>query len=303
MKKRTIAIIALLLITVLSLSIVSCGMEAKTENGYDSDDKFVGEIDKAEGTTTNTAPTGDGSKIIKTASVTAETQEYAKATEDLKVLIEDMGGHISNSSASENASYRSDGKTEKRAIYTIKVPSDKFDEFLSSLSNLFNITELSTSTEDVSESYFTLQARISTLEAKREGLVSMLKNVDVNTDFTTWQKINAELTEIDTQLNVYNEQLKSLENRVAYSTVSLSVREVAEYTETEEKGYGEEVIDAFKGSFNAVVEFFKGFLLVMIYVLPFLLISGGCAIVVVVIVRSSVKKKKAKKDKNENNNG
>lgn len=300
MKKRILTVVAVLLIMVLSLSIVSCGASGKVENDYAAEDVFIEDVNKAEGTTSNSS--GDGTKIIKTATVTAETKEYAKSTENLKALIESMGGHISNSSASENASYRANGRSEKRANYTLKVPSDKFDAFLSSLSELFNITNLSTSTEDVSESYFTLQARISTLQAKREGLVSMLKNVDVNTDFTTWQKINAELTEIDTQLNIYSEQLKSLENKVAYSTISLSVREVVEYTETEEKGYGEQVVDAFKRSFEATGEFFKEFLLVAIYALPFVLIWGAFVVVVIVIVRISVKKKKARKNKTENEN-
>ena len=244
----------------------------------------------------------NGSKIIKTANITAETKEYAKSTDELKALLTSLGGHISNSSASENASYRADGKISKYANYTIKVPSDKFDEFLSELSSIFNITNLSTSTEDVSESYFTLQARISTLQAKREGLVSMLQNVDVNTDFSTWKQINSELTEIDTQLTVYNEQLKSLENKVAYSTVTLSVREVVEYTEIEEKSYGSEVAEAFKEGFESAGEFFKEALLTVIYALPFLLILGVLAtVVIILVVRSRKKKKRVEKSKEEEN--
>lgn len=307
MKSRIVAIISVILIILLTLGMVSCGAKS---NAADRDYGEIapgyaenGSAEKVDGTDSSlTSTSGDGSKIIKTANVTAETQTYAAATEQLKALITSMGGHISNSSASENASYRSDGKTEKRANYTIKIPSEQFDSFISGLSSIFNITNLTTSTEDVSESYFTLQARINTLQTKREGLLSMLKNVDVNTDFTTWQKINSELTEIDTQLNIYNEQLKALEGRVAFSTVTLSVREVAEYTETEEKGYGAEVLDALNGSLSAVLEFFKGLLIVVIYALPFLLIIGGCAVVVVVIIRSSIKRRRARRNKNKTEN-
>ena len=125
----------------------------------------------------------------------------------------------------------------------------------------------------------------------------MLKNVDVNTDFATWKQINSELTEIDTQINIYNEQLKSLENKVSYATVTLSVREVAEYTETEEKGYGAEVLDALKGSGSAVVEFFKGLLIAIIYVLPFAIIFGGSVVIIIVIIRTSIRRKRAKRNK------
>jgi hypothetical protein len=306
MKKRIVVIIALLLITVLALSVISCGSSNK---GAADGDSFAsapsyGENDsmeKVEGTDSSYS-NGDGSKIIKNANIIAETQDYASATEQLKSLITSVGGHISNSNASENASYNSSGKPEKNASYTIKVPAEQFDSFISGLSNVFNVTKLSTSTEDVSESYFTLQARIDTLQAKREGLVSMLKNVDVNTDFTTWQKINSELTQIDTQLNIYNEQLKALENKVSYATITLSVREVVELTETEEKGYGAEVLDAVKGSLTGVVEFFKGLLIVLIYALPFLIMVAGTVIIVIVIIRSSIRRKRARRNRNNNNN-
>ena len=311
MKKRIAVIIALLLITVLALSVISCGSSNK---GAADGDSFTGapsygapsysengSMEKVEGTDSSYS-NGDGSKIIKNANIIAETQDYAAATEQLKSLITSVGGHISNSNASENASYNSSGKPEKNASYTIKVPAEQFDSFISGLSNIFNVTKLSTSTEDVSESYFTLQARIDTLQAKREGLVSMLKNVDVNTDFTTWQKINSELTQIDTQLNIYNEQLKALENKVSYATITLSVREVVELTETEEKGYGAEVLDAVKGSLTGVVEFFKVLLIALIYALPFLIMVAGTVIIVIVIIRSSIRRKIARRNRNNNNN-
>ena len=295
-------IFAIILVIIFTLGIVSCGSRDKAENdsviqnGYSGE---AGSVEKNEETyTSESTATGDGSKIIKSATISAETKEYDKSTEELKALITSTGGHIANSSASENSSYRNNGTTEKHANYTIKIPSESFDSFISNLSTIFNVTNLSTATEDVSESYFTLQARIETLQSKREGLVSMLQNVDVNIDFTTWQKINAELTEIDTQLTVYNEQLKSLENKVAYSIVTLSVREVAEYTETEEKGYGAELFEALTGGLASAGEFFKGFLLVIIFLLPFILIFGGCLTIVIIIV----KRKKTKKNKGKNEN-
>ena len=120
----------------------------------------------------------------------------------------------------------------------------------------------------------------------------MLKNVDVNTDFDTWQKINAELTEIDVQLNYYYEQLKAIDRKVAYSTVNLSVREVVEYTETEEKGFGEELWNSFKSGGEFVADIFKFVLEILMFVLPFRLISGVVGVIVLICIRTSKKKKR-----------
>lgn len=298
MKKRIFIGISVLMLLALTLCMISCGSKGDANEDYITPGYAEnGSSGPADSIVSNPDTSGDGSKIIKTATVTAETQKYTESTEALKTLITTVGGHISNSNMSENSSYRNDGKKEKYANYTIKVPAEQFDTFISGLSSIFNVTNMSTVTEDVSESYFTLQARIETLQAKREGLVSMLKNVDVNTDFATWKQINSELTEIDTQINIYNDQLKSLENKVSYATVTLSVREVAEYTETEEKGYGAEVLDALKGSGSAVVEFFKGLLIAIIYVLPFAMIFGGSVVIIIVIIRTSIRRKRAKRNK------
>lgn len=100
------------------------------------------------------------------------------------------------------------------------------------------------------------------------------------------------------------DQLQSLDKKIAYSTINLSVREVAEYTETEEKGYGEQVVDAFKDSFNIFLDFLKGLLLALIYLLPFILLIGvgilafaGCVALLIVIIKAIIKRKKVRKNK------
>lgn len=298
MKKRFISLFAAFLLIVLMLGLVSCASGRVSQN-YSDYEENVGDpstqvVVKPDGAIS----LSDGSKIIKMATVDAETKDYAKDIKNLEESISNIGGYISSSSVRENTSYRGE-EIERYANYVIKVPSDKFDKFISDLSNIFNVVSMSTSTEDVSESYLTLQARISTLEAKREGLVSMLQKTDVNTDFATWQKINAELTELDTQLAVYTEQLNALENKVAYSTVTLYVYEVDLYGDSIENGYGEAVADAFEESFSSVEYFFKEAFLFLIHVLPFIFIWLGIVVVTVivcVVVRKKTNKKNKKKE-------
>ena len=291
--KTYIRIITLLaVIAVLISAFVSCGRKSTGANDSYSPEIGYTEAPKEESKDDVSAENVNTAKIIKTATVSAETKDYVKATEDLKALIASVGGNIASSSASESASYYTDGKVERRADYTIKVPSENFDRFLGELGKFLNITNLSTATEDVTETYFSYESRISTLEAKRTGLLSMLENVDVNTDFETWQKINSELTEIDIQLNYYNELLQNLDNKISRSTVNLSLREVITYTALEEKTYGDEVADAFKDSFRNVGDFFKEFFIVLIYAVPFIVIFGLAVFGIVAVVKCVRKKKK-----------
>ena len=307
MKKKFLSLLAILLIIVFTLGMVSCGAKGSVENDYavDGDVSFPGSTgESGKNEISGSDVSVDQAKIIKVADVTAETQKYAEATEKLKELIASVGGNISNSNVTENASYRTDGKTEKRAQYTIKVPTAEFDHFLSELSKIFNITKSTTTEEDVNATYVTLKSRIKTLETKKAALEVMLANVDMKLDFETWKKINDELYEVDSQLNMYGDQLESLNKKIAHSTVNLSVREVVEYTEPEEKGYGEQVVDAFKDSFNIFLEFLKGLLIVLIYLLPFILLIGVgvlalvvCIALLIAIIKAIIKRKKKRKNK------
>ncbi len=296
--KAYIRIITLFaVVSVLLLAFVSCGKSANASDSY-SPEIGVTE-DSAASKDEMSAENVNEAKIIKNATVSAETKDYAKSTEELKDLIASVGGNIANSSASESASYYTDGKVERRADYTIKIPSENFDVFLDGLGKLLNITNLSTSTDDVTETYFSYESRISTLESKREGLLTMLENVDVNIDFNTWQKINSELTEIDVQLNYYNELLKNLDSKITKSTVRLSLREVITYTAVEEKTYGDEVAEALKESLSNVGGFFKGLFIALIYIAPFGVIVGLSAFGIVVLVKHIRKKKKSDDKENK----
>jgi len=237
--------------------------------------------------------TDDTSKIIKNATVNAETKDFEDATGKLKTLISSVGGNVASSNSTVGTSYYSNGDVAKRANYTIKVPSEKFEEFLGALEELLNVTYITTSTEDVTENYLTVEAKIESLEAQRKGLVDMLENVDLQTDFYTWQQIKNELTEIESQLNYYHNILQGLDKVTRYSTVYLTVDEVVELTVIgeEDESFGKEIGNAFKESLSATLEFFKGLLIVIIYLLPFLIISGGIAVLIVVLVRRSNKKR------------
>ena len=152
---------------------------------------------------------------------------------------------------------------------------------------------ITTSTEDVTENYLSVEAKIESLEAQRKGLVEMLESVDLSKDFYTWQQIKSELAEIETQLNYYHNMLENLDKVTRYSTVYLSIEEVVELTvvDGEDETFGKEIGNAFKESFTGALEFFKGLLIVLIYLLPFFIISGGIAVLIVVLVKRGNKKR------------
>lgn len=233
----------------------------------------------------------DSQKVVKNASVTAETKNYAEATDKLKALISTNGVVIASSNTKVEASYYSSNDMLRNANYVLKVPAEKFDAFIDGLGEFLNITYITTSTEDVSDMYYDLEAVIETLNAKRDSLLEMLNATDSKTNFSYWKQLTEELTEIETQIARYEAQMKALSGRVNYSTVTLSLTEVGELTETEEQTYGDELAEAIKNGFEFILEFFKAILVIIIYLLPFGIVSGGVFAIIFCSIRHSKKKR------------
>ncbi len=285
MKKLLISLSVILLSLIL---LCSCSSSTDS-NFYDSEKPNASDV------TAEVSEKLYGEKVIRSAYVNSETKEFGKALNELKALISANGGYIYSSNTSVESSYYSEAQQLRYADYTIKVPAEKLDAFLDDLGGILNVTRISTSTADASDEYYDLEAIVNTYRIKREGLVAMLENVDKAMDFSTWQEINAQLTQLEVDLARYEAKLKSLNDQVAYSTVTLTVNEVAELTPASEPGYGDEIIEAIKGSLDGTVEFFKGLLIAVIYMLPFMIISGGIALIIVLSIRRGIRKRTARR--------
>lgn len=292
--KKKVLLISLVVCVILSALLVSCaGKEdvdmSPTNPNYNSS---MGGADMEIGKDViGDSVYVDSQKVVKNASVTAETKNYAEATDKLKALISTNGVVIASSNTKVEASYYSSNDMLRNANYVLKVPAEKFDAFIDGLGEFLNITYITTSTEDVSDMYYDLEAVIETLNAKRDSLLEMLNATDSKTNFSYWKQLTEELTEIETQIARYEAQMKALSGRVNYSTVTLSLTEVGELTETEEQTYGDELAEAIKNGFEFILEFFKAILVIIIYLLPFGIVSGGVFAIIFCSIRHSKKKR------------
>ena len=291
MKKRLSIIAAAMLVLLLAL-LTSCGMS--TNGGAASSEDLP---DYSDGYASGTIGTYSDQKMIRNARISAETKDFEKMTTDLRALMKETGAVLYSSDVNDGVSYGSYSEATAYASYTIKVPSDKLDDFTDSLRQIMNVTRMTSSTQNASEEYYDIEAQVKTLENKYAGLSEMLKNTDKTLDFETWLKINNELTSVEKELAKSRAQFDAISKQVNYATVELSVTEIDKLTGEEGKPFGQEVTEAFKGSFEVFTDVVKAFVIVAIYMLPFLipisLFVGVTLLVVLLVLRASRKKKKA----------
>lgn len=225
---------------------------------------------------TNLSLPSDSRKIILTADVTMESKEYDTALSALLAQVEQLGGYVAS---------RDDTSYGNRYVQlSVCVPSDKFDSFLSGLSDVANVTHLSQSSQDVTDSYIETQSYIDSLTTQQTRLLELMAQAESLQDILD---IEDRLAEVRTQLQYYSSLKNSYDAQIDYSTVTISLSEVVDYT-IAEPTFGEQLLHTLKTTAENFVTFLREALFVLIRTAPYLVII---AVIVLLAVRGARRRK------------
>ena len=247
-----------------------------------------------ESTTSNT-PTETDRKIIKTFNIDAETTEFETAIDALNALITEYGAYVEKASQQDN-SLRNQGRYARNASYTVRVPAEQAESFVSALGGHFNVTSQNVSVKDISESYYSIEASLAELIVERDSLLDILALPATEKDYNLWLTVHQRLTEVKQQIAVYQGSLNRYDSQVAYSTVYLSVSEVINYTVMSEgNGFGARLGTAFRKGWANFLDGLQDFSLWFAEALPTLILLAAIGVGLFFAIRAIVRRAKAKK--------
>ncbi len=235
----------------------------------------------------DTSPTkaDPGDKIIYSCNAEIETQNFDETIAGLQALLDRYGGFLESSSLRGN-NYRGDGS--RSADYTIRIPREHFEEVTESLSGLGNVPYCSTTAENISANYYDTESRLATYRIEEERLLSMLELAETVEDMIT---IESRLSEVRYSIESLTSTLLGWDSLINYSTISLSIYEVEEYTPEPEPSYWQRLGKGFVRTLEGVGEFFMDLFRFLVVNLPVLVLLGLGAWLVVFLVRRSRRKR------------
>jgi hypothetical protein len=150
-------------------------------------------------------------QVISTASITIEVAEVQFASGEVRRIAESLGGFVEQLSISG-------GSNSQQANITIRVPQDKFFIAVERLKDLGEVQNQNLGSEDVSDRFIDLKARLNSAEREERSLLSLLdKNLKVGEILS----IERELSRIRSDIERFQGQLNFLERRVDLSTISV----------------------------------------------------------------------------------
>lgn len=231
-------------------------------------------------------------KIIETLSYVIETLEFDKSVQTVQTLCKDLGGYIQDSSITGNSgSYKS---RLREATFTLRIPQEKLEQLKSSASNIGNVLNFSSSSENISDRYFDTEARLKSLRTQQERLLALLEKSGSLADIIELEKA---LADVNYQIEELTGTLRQYDSLVNYSTVTIQLNEVVKPTETERipVTLGDKISRQFMDSMKALGEFGEGLLIFIIGGSPILLVLAAIAFIVIRIVRKRKKRLAAKR--------
>ena len=148
-------------------------------------------------------------KIISTGNITVEVEDVESAVTAVEAIVEGMGGYVEQLS-------RSGGDEFSRASLTLRVPQGQFGSTYDRLRGLGEVLNEHQGSEDVSEQFIDLEARLNSAKREEQSFLNLLGRANTVSDVLT---IERELARVRSDIERYQGQLDFLSRRVDLSTI------------------------------------------------------------------------------------
>lgn len=168
----------------------------------------------------------DNTKIIRTADLSLQSTQFDTSVEALNALVKAQGGYYESSDFTYG-DY--DGSGSRRANFTIRVPKENFDSFLSAIGDVAHVVSRNAGIQDVGEAYYDAELHLQTLNTKHERLLALLEKAELMEDIIS---LESALSNVEYELQQYSSTLKRYDALIDFSTITVMLREVVRVSDT-----------------------------------------------------------------------
>lgn len=230
----------------------------------------------ADGTVQAVDP-GDGRDIIANAAATVQVDDVAAAVALITDLAEENGGYVESSEIGKSAIvYDTSEPVPADSGYgwiSIRVPAADLSSVIDALSDTGEVISSSTSKQDVTSTAIDLRARVDAARASVQRLTELMAQSG-----SVSELIEAELalTSRQAELESYEQQLASLDDQVAMSTLQVQLTRNVEQASADPAGFG----DGLFAGWNGLIVALNALVVAVGFLLPWLAVA---AILVLVI--------------------
>jgi hypothetical protein len=214
----------------------------------------------------------DSRKLVRTVDLALEVAATTPVAEAIQKVALDLGGYVGSVNAE-----RCDDLLYYRL--TIRVPVERLDSALAAVKKLaVRVDHEQVATEDVTDQYVDLDARVRTLQATERELQALLaESRQKSRKVEEIMAVYRELTEIRSQIEQIAGQLANLDKLAAFSTLNVQLTPTEAARPVAVAGW--QPSETVRGSFRTLVSMLRSLVDFLIFAVIVLLPAALVAVV------------------------
>lgn len=161
--------------------------------------------------------TGEGERIIRTATVTLEVEDGKDAYKKAFEICQGFGGYIANSN------FYKDVEGREAGTITMRIPKEKFLLCLDKLAALGRVENTFSDSRDVSQRYANLKTQLDTAMIVYNKMLEALQKRQVT--IPEAMRLESELTPIRQRIENLKNEVEYLNNSISFTTITLTFHE------------------------------------------------------------------------------
>lgn len=250
---------------------------------------------------------GSERKLIRNVTLNVETETFDDLLKAITEKTDGFGGYVEESNTYNGSNYY--GRGTRNASFVLRIPSERLDEFLGTVSEISNVVSRNESVTDVTLQYVDMESHKEALVTEQTRLLELLEKAESVEDIIS---IESRLSDVRYQIESMESQLRTMDNQVSYSTVRLYIDEVEKLTPVKEQSSFEKIKTGFVRSLYNIGNGTKNLMIGFIINLPYLALWAVIIVIAALLVRRMKKygfrirkgqrkeqKEKQKEEKNE----
>ena len=213
-------------------------------------------------------------KIIRNGEIAVVVKAYKPAREAIEAMLKKSRGYIANSRTEHSLDQVSS------ATLTLRVPARGFTPVMKALANLGVVQSEATTSQDITEKYYDIKARLGTARKLEKRLLELLQTrTDKVADLL---QVERELARVREKVERFEGKLRLFDNLVDLCTITVNLTIRQKYTPPRPPTLPEEMGEVLSNSWDSLKQFGRGALLTLVALLPWAL---PMALAIYVLVR------------------
>lgn len=200
-------------------------------------------------------------KVISNASLLIEVEQgkFQIRFDEARLLADKYGGYV----IASNSSATGDDDAVRSGTIALRVPESAFQQALTDAGKLGTVKSQNIDTQDVTEEYVDLEARLKNAEAQERAYLSLMDRADTVDEILTVRSV---LSQTQQEIEQLKGRIRFLDEHTAFSTITMSIYEAG--VEVSNGGWGfvealKDAVHAFVDNVGAILVFFGGALPVL----------------------------------------